>query len=594
MTTPKPTVSPHVNIDLSLLIFYQPPIEKLTNHLLTWPAMYAQLLAKKRVQEQQKQSNNETKDGDDGITLTEEDIENLIEQGFSEETIESVSKAVNEQLSKNANDDAKQDDHTDNNLPKDDDANQTHSKTKPITKKSSTPNGFAHTSSPNQSKVHKLAQNPSHPAKTDDTKSHVAHALAQSADASAAKIAESLDNDIHEAVEKQLKEQQEQQEQQYEAFKQYLAKKNSETAIDYRQIRIDIESGALPTRHFYLMNGLSAVIAGFGLLANSPAVVIGAMLIAMLIGPISGIALAIIDARLALLKKSLLTLLSGGALIYAIGVLLGFLYPDQAASQEIIARTAPNTMDVFVALAGGVAGAYALISRNLSVAVVGVAVATALVPPLTASGILLATGHYQLALGALILTLTNILAIQFTNALVLWVVGFRRLDIDKSEDETVKDSRWQQNWLFIRRNIVTLILLIGLSVYLTLDFQQRIRQKSYEKAVIEVVQQQIQYQPSYVVSSDFGVVEKGQNNKASADSYMIRVLLQGLIAPSHQDISQMEQNIQTITTERYPKRSPIKLQVRFVPEQVIETTPVSKADVKLDDASISQLEENKN
>lgn len=594
MTTPKPTVSPHVNIDLSLLIFYQPPIEKLTNHLLTQPAMYAQLLAKKRVQEQQKQSNNETKDGDDGITLTEEDIENLIEQGFSEETIESVSKAVNEQLSKNANDDAKQDDHADNNLPKGGDANQTHLKTKPITKKSSTPNDFAHTSSPNQSKAHKLAQNPSHPAKTDDTKSHVAHALAQSADASVAKIAESLDNDIHKAVEKQLKEQQEQQEQQYEAFKQYLAKKNSETAIDYRQIRIDIESGALPTRHFYLMNGLSAVIAGFGLLANSPAVVIGAMLIAMLIGPISGIALAIIDARLALLKKSLLTLLSGGALIYAIGVLLGFLYPDQAASQEIIARTAPNTMDVFVALAGGVAGAYALISRNLSVAVVGVAVATALVPPLTASGILLATGHYQLALGALILTLTNILAIQFTNALVLWAVGFRRLDIDKSEDETVKDSRWQQNWLFIRRNIVTLILLIGLSVYLTLDFQQRIRQKSYEKAVIEVVQQQIQYQPSYVVSSDFGVVEKGQNNKTSADSYMIRVLLQGLIAPSHQDISQMEQNIQTITTERYPKRSPIKLQVRFVPEQVIETTPVSKADVKLDDASISQLEENKN
>lgn len=594
MTTPKPTVSPHVNIDLSLLIFYQPPIEKLTNHLLTQPAMYAQLLAKKQVQEQQKQSNNIAKDNDDDdIILTEEDIENLVEQGFSEETIESVSKAVNKQLSKNANDDAKQDDNTDDNLPKGDDANQTHSKINPITKKIS-PNDFAHTSRPNQSKVHKLAQNPSHPAKTDDTKSHVAQALAQSADASAAKIAESLDNDIHAAVEKQLKEQQEQQEQQYEAFKQYLAKKNSETAIDYRQIRIDIESGALPTRHFYLMNGLSAVIAGFGLLANSPAVVIGAMLIAMLIGPISGIALAIIDARLALLKKSLLTLLSGGALIYAIGVLLGFLYPDQAASQEIIARTAPNTMDVFVALAGGVAGAYALISRNLSVAVVGVAVATALVPPLTASGILLATGHYQLALGALILTLTNILAIQFTNALVLWAAGFRRLDIDESEDETVKDSRWQQNWLFIRRNMVTLILLIGLSVYLTLDFQQRIRQKSYEKAVIEVVQQQIQYQPSYVVSSDFGVVEKGQNNKASADSYMIRVLLQGLIAPSHQDIWQMEQKIQTITTKRYPKRSPIKLQVRFVPEQVIETTPVSKADVKLDDASISQLEENKN
>ncbi|WP_204321978.1 hypothetical protein, partial [Streptococcus pneumoniae] len=88
-------------------------------------------------------------------------------------------------------------DNTDDNLPKGDDANQTHSKINPITKKIS-PNDFAHTSRPNQSKVHKLAQNPSHPAKTDDTKSHVAQALAQSADASAAKIAESLDNDIHE------------------------------------------------------------------------------------------------------------------------------------------------------------------------------------------------------------------------------------------------------------------------------------------------------------------------------------------------------------------------------------------------------------
>ena len=84
-----------------------------------------------------------------------------------------------------------------------------------------------------------------------------------------------IDKNIHQTVQKQLEEQQEAQ---YEAFKQYLAKKNSEQTIDYRQVRINIESGALPTRAFYLLNGLAAVIAGFGLLANSPAVVIGAML----------------------------------------------------------------------------------------------------------------------------------------------------------------------------------------------------------------------------------------------------------------------------------------------------------------------------
>lgn len=405
---------------------------------------------------------------------------------------------------------------------------------------------------------------------------------------------ETLDKNVHTAVEKRFNDQQEQQ---YEAFKQFLAKKNSEQTIDYRQVRINIESGALPTRSFYLLNGLAAIIAGFGLLANSPAVVIGAMLVAMLIGPISGIALAIIDARFALLKKSLLTLFSGGVLIYAIGMLLGWLYPEQSMSQEIVARTAPNTMDVVVALAGGTAGAYAMISRNLSVAVVGVAVATALVPPLTASGILLANGNYDLALGALLLTLTNILAIQFTNALVLWVAGFRRLDIDVSEDDRVKNSKWQQSWLFMRRNLVTLIMLVGISIYLTINFQQKIKQQNYEIAVKKIVETTIANQPNYVVSTSFDVADKAKNQVTPIKKdapYLIRVVLQGLTPPNYSDIAQMEQKIIALSEQQYPNRAPAKLQVRFVPEQVIETTPITKDDVKLDNAALSKIKDNKN
>lgn len=469
----------------------------------------------------------------DDIQLTQNDIENLARQGFDKETIAVVSQAVNDQLSSNANDEEKQEIEQAKSL-----------------------NFITHT----------------------------------------------LKTNINEAVEKQLKDKQEQQ---YEAFKQYLAKKNSEQTIDYRQVRLNIESGALSTRTFYLLNGLAAVIAGFGLLANSPAVVIGAMLVAMLIGPISGIALAIIDARFALLKKSLLSLFSGGVLIYAIGMVLGWLYPEQSMSQEIIARTAPNTMDVMVALAGGTAGAYAMISRNLSVAVVGVAVATALVPPLTASGILLTNGQFHLSMGALLLTLTNILAIQFTNALVLWVAGFRRLDIDETEDENVKNSKWQQTLLFIRRNAVSLILLIGISIYLTLNFQQKIKQQSYETAVKKIIQTTIVNQPNYVVSISFDVADKttkntknqtpqSQNSQAKMDKpYLIRVVLQGLTPPNYDDIHQMEQQIIALSERQYPDRPTAKLQVRFVPEQVIETTPVTKDDIKLDNASLNQLKDNK-
>lgn len=465
----------------------------------------------------------------DEIRLTDDDIENLTEQGFDSKAIEAIAQAVNDQLSSNANASVTPHDNVDK---------------------------------PNTSTV--ITQ-------------------------------ETLDNNVHTAIEKRFKAQQEQQ---YEAFKQYLAKKNSKQTIDYRQVRINIESGALPTRAFYLLNGLAAIIAGFGLLANSPAVVIGAMLVAMLIGPISGIALAIIDARFALLKKSLLTLLSGGVLIYAIGMLLGWLYPEQSMSQEIVARTAPNTMDVVVALAGGTAGAYAMISRNLSVAVVGVAVATALVPPLTASGILLANGNYDLALGALLLTLTNILAIQFTNALVLWVAGFRRLDIDTSEDERVKDSKWQQSLLFMRRNLVTLIMLVGISIYLTINFQQKIKQQNYEIAVKKIVEISIANQPNYVVSTSFDVAGKTAKNQLTPTKkdapYLIRVVLQGLTPPNYSDIAQMEQKVIALSQQQYPNRAPAKLQVRFVPEQVIETTPITKDDVKLDEAALNKIKDNTN
>lgn len=515
----------------------QPPLVVLSPHQPHKPAI--------------KTSKPKPTDDDDDV-LTEDDIEQLTQQGFDEASIEAVAQAVNEQLSSNANEDEDEDED----------------------KKDEPTNTERDTS----------------PAPSDQPTAK--RALSR----------EDIDQDINTEVTKQLKAQQEEQ---YEAFKQFLAKKHSEQAIDYRQVRLNIESGALPTRTFYLLNGLAAVIAGFGLLANSPAVVIGAMLVAMLMGPISGIALAIIDARFALLKKSLFTLATGGLLIYAIGMVLGWLHPEQALSQEIISRTAPNTMDVVVALAGGTAGAYAMISPNLPVAVVGVAVATALVPPLTASGILLATGQYRLALGALVLTLTNILAIQFTNALVLWVAGFRRLDVDEEQDEKAKGSKWRQTLLFIRRNAVSLTLLIIISIYLAMNFQHKIRQQNYEAAVRNIIEQGIADQPNYVVSTSFDISEKKAGLSQTPDDptdttptpavkpYLIRVVLQGLVPPSYQDVRDMEQQIIALSHERYPKRPPAKLQVRFVPEQVIETTPVTKDDIKLDPASLNQLKDNK-
>ncbi|GAF58456.1 hypothetical protein JCM18902_1245 [Psychrobacter sp. JCM 18902] len=227
--------------------------------------------------------------------------------------------------------------------------------------------------------------------------------------------------DNQEELEDEIKEKKEAK---LESYKQFVAEQFSNQKVDYPEVRVRIEANALPSKMYFIMNILSAIIASYGLVTNSAAVVIGAMLVAMMLGPITGIALAIIDHRMPLLRKSLITVIVGVSLVVLVGFIVGWLHKDQPLTAEILSRTQPTSMDLMIALAGGTAGAYAMVSPHLSVAVVGVAVATALVPPLAASGILFANGETQLGLGALLLALTNIIAIQFTNALVLWLLAF--------------------------------------------------------------------------------------------------------------------------------------------------------------------------
>ena len=192
-------------------------------------------------------------------------------------------------------------------------------------------------------------------------------------------------------------------------------------------VRDRIREDASYSNAHLLMNALAATIASYGLFANSPAVVIGAMIVAMLLGPIVGVSLALVDSDAKILLKSLLSLLSGVVAVLATAFIIGTVHKDIPITSEIMARTAPNFLDLMIALAGGVAGAYATVSFRLSLALVGVAIATALVPPLSSASILLARGEVTLALGALELAIVNLVAIQFSASVVLWLTGFRRV-----------------------------------------------------------------------------------------------------------------------------------------------------------------------
>lgn len=339
--------------------------------------------------------------------------------------------------------------------------------------------------------------------------------------------------------------------QKYEVLKEKLRYKQALRAntkkIDHKNVRLNIQADALPSKTFFIMNALAAIIAGYGLLADSSAVVIGAMLVAMMLGPISGIALSLIDNRWILFRTSFLTLILGLVMIYSIGIILGLININIPITSEILARTQPTIMDLMIALAGGAAGAFASISPRLSVAVVGVAVATALVPPLVASGILVAHLEWKSAANALILAITNIIAIQVSSSLVLWIAGFRR-----GSDTEVKSNVFE----FIKRNIVSLFFLVGLAIYLTLNFTHMLNKQFYENKVKSNV--------NGFFNINNNVVDTIQFDKRNTFT-LVRIVIRGDTPPTASDITRLNK----LLPKDSNKKSTIA-QIRFIPVRIIE------------------------
>lgn len=178
---------------------------------------------------------------------------------------------------------------------------------------------------------------------------------------------------------------------------------------------------------FSTMTVLSVTIATLGLLGDSPAIVIGAMLIAPLMTPIQALSVAVAMGwgRRMLIPLATVVLATGGGV--GLAVLLSWILPQPSEivlPGEILSRTSPDLRDLLIALAAGAAGAYATAREDVSSALPGVAVAVALVPPLGVAGICLQLGRSDLAVGALLLFLANLIAILLAGITVLFVTGF--------------------------------------------------------------------------------------------------------------------------------------------------------------------------
>ncbi|MEQ9506630.1 MAG: DUF389 domain-containing protein [Hyphomonas sp.] len=230
------------------------------------------------------------------------------------------------------------------------------------------------------------------------------------------------------------------------------------------------EEGELTGRYIF-MNVMSCGIAVLGLLLSSPAVIIGAMLISPLMGPIMlmGFSLAILE--LAALRQAVVSLAVGTLVSLATAFLIVFVSPLTEITTEILSRARPNFFDLLVAVFSGLAGGYAVIHRK-GETIVGVAIATALMPPLAVTGFGLATAQFQIAGGAFFLFMTNLLAIALMVTILSRFYGF-------GERHSPRHTAWQ--------NALIVSVFVALSIPLGLS----LRDIAYEARVRDVTREML-------------------------------------------------------------------------------------------------------
>ncbi|MWB99458.1 DUF389 domain-containing protein [Agromyces sp. MMS17-SY077] len=227
------------------------------------------------------------------------------------------------------------------------------------------------------------------------------------------------------------------------------------TVAEMRQIVfIDGPDGAAKHSRFWILLALSSVIAAAGVVGDSTATVIGAMIVAPLMTPILGVVLATVigDRRNLLVSAGLV--LGGAAAAILIGWLIGFFDPlpvVAANNSQVAARVSPKIIDLVGALATGAVGAIALVRKDISDTLPGVAIAISLVPPLSVVGLTLESGALHEAGGALLLFAANVAAILATGVIVL--LGFR---IGSAPHAERADG--VSMWGARRRSVVTVLI----------------------------------------------------------------------------------------------------------------------------------------
>ncbi len=314
------------------------------------------------------------------------------------------------------------------------------------------------------------------------------------------------------------------------------------------------ERVSIPSFGFYFMLSLSTIIATLGLLLNSTATIIGAMIIAPLMNPIITLSYALVASKAKLFKRSFLTLLSGIVLTILVSSISTKILGIRVVQSEIIARINPNLGDLVVGLAAGAAASFAYTRRSIANALPGVAISVALVPPLSVVGIGLFLGNQitpgigivleeqSLWIGALLLFLTNLVAIVFAAALILLLQAY---------------GNWQRAVLGLFLSLVSIFLV---SLPLGFSFQELILRSRIRNYMAVIAHREF----NDLIQQGSALRSINITTKENQELYIEFLLF----APRGSIVQRDIKVVQEFLSEKL--KQPVNLKVKVVPFDILE------------------------
>ncbi len=233
----------------------------------------------------------------------------------------------------------------------------------------------------------------------------------------------------------------------------------SKKSLSRQELYTEISNSVNLDTNYLIMCLMSAVVASSGVLQGNVAVIVGAMVIAPLLGPNVGLALAATLGDVELGKKSLKASLAGAGIALLIAAAAGFLLQPQEWSTEVLSRTNIGWGDIALGLASGSAGSLAF-TTGAANAVIGVMIAVALMPPLVVVGLLLGAGEFTLAAGAFLLFISNIICINLAGVITFLFQGLAPLNWWEKEKAKKMTKFSLLLWLVLLSVLMVIILLV--------------------------------------------------------------------------------------------------------------------------------------